>query len=242
MADGISGIMADSGASGVPRSEVSQEEEKIDAETETSRPNQTLSRVRSETDKKILQQRSAGGSNDIFEASVLQSGLHGRGVRGYQSSDRTEQSAAIRQEAEAIVREVRVHARSSLSSLGRKSTQQRPAEPNDVVLYLSHTMASAEWETESAASGCLLHLLDAFVWAGVLLEALPEIPQVWRSASDEARQRIGCFLCSRGAEWLVSSPLMVGEAGRIMRLRGYGNSVVAPLAAEFIKAFMETLP
>jgi hypothetical protein len=27
--------------------------------------------------------------------------------------------------------------------------------------------------------------------------------------------------------------------GRVMRLRGYGNSIVAPLAAEFIAAFME---
>jgi hypothetical protein len=29
------------------------------------------------------------------------------------------------------------------------------------------------------------------------------------------------------------------KEGRVMRLKGYGNSIVVPLAAEFIKAAME---
>ena len=36
-------------------------------------------------------------------------------------------------------------------------------------------------------------------------------------------------------------PLAHGVAGRVGRLRAYGNAIVAPLAVEFIKAAIESL-
>lgn len=38
-----------------------------------------------------------------------------------------------------------------------------------------------------------------------------------------------------------SFPLAHGVPARVGRLRGYGNAIVAPLAAEFVQAFLETL-
>jgi DNA (cytosine-5)-methyltransferase 1 len=37
-------------------------------------------------------------------------------------------------------------------------------------------------------------------------------------------------------------PLADGVSGRMGLLRGYGNAIVPPLAAEFVRAFLESLP
>lgn len=58
----------------------------------------------------------------------------------------------------------------------------------------------------------------------------------------------------RGADWLYcrdqryrpvepgTFPLVDGAASRVVRLRAYGNAIVAPLAAEFIRASMRCIP
>lgn len=58
----------------------------------------------------------------------------------------------------------------------------------------------------------------------------------------------------RGADWLYcrdqryrpvepgTFPLADGAASRVVRLRAYGNAIVAPLAAEFIRASMRCIP
>lgn len=38
-----------------------------------------------------------------------------------------------------------------------------------------------------------------------------------------------------------SFPLVTGATARILRLRGYGDAICAPVAAEFVKAYMETI-
>ena len=48
--------------------------------------------------------------------------------------------------------------------------------------------------------------------------------------------------CKDGKFWPVEPgtfPLVDGATARVGRLRGYGNAIVAPLAAEFIKAYMK---
>jgi len=40
----------------------------------------------------------------------------------------------------------------------------------------------------------------------------------------------------------VYAPLIEKGEARTMRLRGYGNAIVPPLAAEFIRAYLDTLP
>ena len=50
----------------------------------------------------------------------------------------------------------------------------------------------------------------------------------------------------RGPRWRPvapgSFPLAYGFAGRVGRLRAYGNAIVAPLAEEFVKSYMECRP
>jgi DNA (cytosine-5)-methyltransferase 1 len=36
-------------------------------------------------------------------------------------------------------------------------------------------------------------------------------------------------------------PLSTGEVSRVGRIKGYGNAIVAPLAATFIRAFMDVV-
>lgn len=36
--------------------------------------------------------------------------------------------------------------------------------------------------------------------------------------------------------------LVAAKANRVIRLRGYGNAIVPQLAAEFVRAYMETAP
>jgi hypothetical protein len=44
-----------------------------------------------------------------------------------------------------------------------------------------------------------------------------------------------------GESWTLA-PLIVKGQNRAGRLRAYGNAIVAPVAAEFVKAFMEVKP
>jgi DNA (cytosine-5)-methyltransferase 1 len=54
------------------------------------------------------------------------------------------------------------------------------------------------------------------------------------------------FVWCRDGKWRPvepgSFPLAHGVANRVGRLRAYGNAIVAPLAAEFIAAYMECRP
>jgi DNA (cytosine-5)-methyltransferase 1 len=51
------------------------------------------------------------------------------------------------------------------------------------------------------------------------------------------------WLFCRDGKWRAvepgTSPLATGVAARVVRLRGYGNSIVAPVAQAFIEAVME---
>jgi hypothetical protein len=90
--------------------------------------------------------------------------------------------------------------------------------------------------------------------------ALSTIQEVWQSLDDQEKERIKIrfspvqFMIT-GAIWplvarlprsmvrgrdpsLPIDPNNSGEA-RVMRLRGYGNSIVPQLAAKFIRAFMD---
>jgi len=73
-----------------------------------------------------------------------------------------------------------------------------------------------------------------------------------RSSADDCSNRPGPVAGFwRNAEWLLCwdgkarpiepgiSPLVDGAPAKVGRLRGYGNAIVAPLAAEFIRTYMQ---
>ena len=49
------------------------------------------------------------------------------------------------------------------------------------------------------------------------------------------------FDYSREDGYALFSPLEVKARARVMRLRGYGNAIVAPLAAEFLGTVLDVL-
>ena len=49
------------------------------------------------------------------------------------------------------------------------------------------------------------------------------------------------FDYSREDGYALFSPLEVKAGARVMRLRGYGNAIVAPLAAEFLGTVLDVL-
>lgn len=59
--------------------------------------------------------------------------------------------------------------------------------------------------------------------------------------ADGARRDLGFMRFEGQEEKGVIAPLIEKGKNRIMRLRGYGNAICAPLAAEFIKTCMEVL-
>jgi DNA (cytosine-5)-methyltransferase 1 len=48
------------------------------------------------------------------------------------------------------------------------------------------------------------------------------------------------YLRNGDSEAFTLSPLIEGTPNRVGRLRGYGNAIIAPLAAQFIRAYLDT--
>jgi len=79
----------------------------------------------------------------------------------------------------------------------------------------------------------------------------PALGAAVRSCADSSCPTDGFWrdvdgLCCRDGKWRPvesgSVPLVDGAAARVGRLRAYGNAICAPLAAGFVKAFMECRP
>jgi hypothetical protein len=73
-------------------------------------------------------------------------------------------------------------------------------------------------------------------------EALSAMEEIWQSlAHEEATARVANQICAgvRVIRALRCSPLAVGIPGRTGLLRGAGNAIVPPVAAEFIRAYQE---
>lgn len=76
-------------------------------------------------------------------------------------------------------------------------------------------------------------------------DSRPLVPEAQPSGRGDANPWSGYDLlpCADGKTRRIESgtfPLAHGVPARVVRLRGYGNAIVAPLAAQFIAAFMET--
>jgi len=75
---------------------------------------------------------------------------------------------------------------------------------------------------------------------------MPSILQDHKEGTTDGVWRDPDWLLCRDGRWRpVESgtfPLADGIPGRMGLLRGYGNAIVPPLAAEFVTAFLESVP
>ena len=227
LADGISGIMAASGSSQEP-------EDQMNVASASATADEIVPDMRNSIRSPEVREGSRGRLT-LQGEKILQSLL-----REHENQSEREGNAGESPQADrADLRAVWKRAASSRSPSGRESAEQRPVEPQDIVRHLSQAMALDAWPGAIEESVGLRHLLIAFAQVGLLPEALPAVPQVWRSAPQQARQLVGQLLCARGFVWSPLSPLSHGEPARANKLRALGNAIVPPLAAAFVRAYME---
>jgi hypothetical protein len=123
------------------------------------------------------------------------------------------------------------------------------------VHFLSPSLALAELRRDRRTAAELRALLKAINQEGPVCDAFESAAEAWASLGEEAKNRLRVGFAH--TFWLVrlSTPLIDGSVfksksghpafagrSRAKLLQGYGNAIVAPLAAEFIKAVMECEP
>jgi len=127
---------------------------------------------------------------------------------------------------------------------GRKPREQREIEFADLVLRLPQSIALAQLYGDTATQEVLRPLHEACVSEGVVWHASFATKAPWESigedAKDRLRRRLGAGLA--GLVRTFELPLAHGVAGRVGKLRAYGNALCAPVAEAFVEAVMECCP
>lgn len=142
-------------------------------------------------------------------------------------------------QGEACLRSMRDNAPSPCSPQGRESVQQRSEEFADFVRHMPSSFALAELYGDQVTAEALLALFQAESEARSVLYSLESMESVWRSLGQETKDRIRLGFESGRFLKTYESPLIVKGKNRVGRLRVYGNAIVAPVAAEFVRAYME---
>jgi len=218
----------------------SDEGEKINAAKDKAYAAETLCVVSVEVGAEALQ-RSAGKQSCIQASEILRSSVHGGWAgRRHQDTECNEQPASSAENGQTTMRDVQPDGTPSCTSSGRESNEQRSIELADFVRLLPSSLALAELHGDTATAEALRALLATDGAARSLLDAPDAIQKVWRCHDDEGQDRpvhirteAGCFVRT------IEHPLTQKAEARTMRLRGYGNSLCAPVAQEFIAAYME---
>jgi hypothetical protein len=110
------------------------------------------------------------------------------------------------------------------------------------VRLLPSSLALAELSGDSATTEAVLALLQASGAEELVQHPSYEVEAVWRSLAQEVQDRVRLGFEQGGFLRTFVHPLAHGIAGRVGRLRAYGNSLCAPVAVEFVKAAMEVCP
>lgn len=229
MDDGSScrmGLGGDQGIGSDERSEES-EEEKLDEKVPEVPINPSPQEI----------QREAGGQNQIQLPEVLREDMHGGGddeggVSGYFA-----QSGKSAPDDETEVRIVRESSETSASS-GRESTQQHTIEFAEFVRFLPRAMPLHELQGISRSSEILRPLYESLGEAWAVQHASDTAEEIWESLGEENQGR--ARVAFNSATWVMGgvSPLIQKGKARTQRLHGYGDGIVAQVAAELIKAYM----
>jgi hypothetical protein len=121
---------------------------------------------------------------------------------------------------------------------GREPGERQPVELADFVRLLPSSLALAELHRDTATTDRLRALLEASGAQGLVQYAPDAAEAAWRSLGEEGQNRFR--LAVEAGAWMrtVEHPLAHGAPAQVGRLRAYGNAIVAPVAAEFIRAAM----
>jgi hypothetical protein len=161
--------------------------------------------------------------------------------RNDQDFKRKEQSTAIGQDGQVAVRDLPAHEHPLVcTSSGRESAQQCDWQLADFVRLLPSSLALAELHGDQLTAQTLLAVLEASGTQRLLQYPSYAVEEAWRSLAGVERERLWDALGAAGLRRSFQSPLAVNYPARVGRLRAYGNAIVPQVAAEFIRAFLET--
>jgi hypothetical protein len=217
------------------------EKEKVDATEAQTRPDQQLPVLRQTPSSQTLDERRAGGSDELYQAALLRPEVHGAGLRGNdQSSQREEQSSAIRQGSEESLRAVREDgAQVARTPQGRRSDEQRTREFGEFVRLLPSSLALAEVRGDTATVEALRLLLKTSGAEGLVLHPSVPVKTLWRSLGKEVQDRFWIGFEAGGFRRTIEFPLATGAIARVERLRLYGDAICVPAAEAFIESYLD---
>lgn len=218
------------------------EEREIDASKNQGSSGEGMSSLPEGHDQKEVQ-RSSGGLLGVLQEEVLQQGVHGPCNGGcYQGADGAQREKAGNKDGKTIVRDMREDEKRDTDvrpPQGPKSDQQRSIEFSNFVRLLPRSYALAKLHGDSRTEEELLALLKASGAERLVQHPSYKAEEIWRSFTKEVQDRVRMGF--EKGRWVSSfeSPLAHGVAARMVRLRGYGNSINAVQAQAFVEAFME---
>ena len=214
-------------------------QEEVDAtpETNSAKP---MSKLRCDYDEEALR-RGTRGPYSFSSEEILRSPLHGRLDGGSdQEPKSSKQPPTISEEAQTVLRTLRTHRYDAgCPPSGRKSLEQFGEEFTNFVRLLPSSLALAKLHGNACTTEALQSMLSASDAERFMRNAPISDSEAWGSLTQESKARLVMGFAE--GRFLVSDegPLVTGSTGRVGKLRGYGNSVVAPVAQAFIEAYLE---
>ena len=171
---------------------------------------------------------------------ILQPKMHGEGpaeAAVYESEPQPDESRSVE---ENVLRGLRESRGASCTPCERGPTGQLRIELEDVVRLLPQSLSLSELHGDGGTSLILQALCETICQEGAVQYAPEQVPAIWASFGEEAQNRIRMGFDASRWEIVVPFPLTKNAKSRVGRLRGYGNAIVPQVAAEVIKAYMET--
>lgn len=227
--------------------------DKPHGKTTNAGPGSILRSLRHSTASKAAQFFNRG-SCLLQKEEVLRSEVHGQTyARPDQSYESGKQPTPINANSRPGLLSVRSYGKSCRSSQGRKPAQQRSVEPRNFVRFLPHETALGGMEENHTQAHRLQVLRSAGADKRILPKTLVTSSQERRPSCRQAIQRtrkteaeelaLAALPRSLGPGSARSDRvrLLAAKANRVGRIRGYGNSIIPQLAAEFIKVAMEII-
>lgn len=209
-------------------------------------------------DAETIQQRSAGVPVNVEAEEVLRQGLHGtKPAKSNKEGEFQKQSEAIREKGFKKLRSLQKQEELTCPPQGRKPSKQFAGKFTDLVREMPQGGTLAELFC-SGGQAYMQTLRQASNEKRPLLDTQHSLSEIWESLNDQDKDRVELHFAQgdfKRTRTIGVSPLVNGSAtgvgrssresfpeientneARAMRLKGYGNAIVAPQAAAFIKA------